>query len=537
MIKSKDSEALAESEVDKLIAEIVSRTRTHPDIARGASVRGSLAFREVLNGLSEIDNGLRRESIGKAALITLPPRILGRQRGNEITIVSDIVQEVLYAIPFSRIKDESASPSVLNGLPANNIAEGLKLRPLTRGQGQKLTQKELSIIIGEAAQNHEIPNYLRSPKLLKKAEQNQHSFTRKQSKIPARELANTIMELMEVQDRQLDGEMNFERMYIYYHLKANSGRDELSTQKRDYDGLKTLIDELEKQGILRATETGSSFTLTAKALDTLLKSLTTRLPGGRGQPGGAIGFSRTFDSERQPEIRRYRSGDFFGDISVRHTLKEIARQKKDLSDIRRSDFRVFMKQPRKRQSDIVLCLDTSASMWEQHKLVYVRLAAAGLAGAAIENGDRVGVVTFNNSAQTTIPFTEKDKDAIISHLVKLSVRGNTNIGDGIRCASQLLFQEQNNNQKYILLITDGQPTAVSERKLERLKVGKGRDLTEESAILETRKAAARGVKVSAIHIANKDEASGRFISNIARDGRGKVRRLSRPEDLATIWRW
>lgn len=576
LIKSKDSEILVESEVDKLIAEIVSRTRAHPDIARGASVRGTIAFKEVLQGLSEIHNGPRRDSLRKAALITLPPRISGRQGGNAIAIVSDIVKEVLYDIRFSKVKDESVSPVVLGWLSAKDIVEGLKnLRPLTPGQSQELTQRELPIIIAESGKNQEMLKYLESKEFLKKGRQNQYSFTRKaleylmealeqqlksgeitpdeynrerdrlmamlknasqpQFKMSAKELANTIMELMDAQDRQWSGEMSFERMHIYYHIKANSGRDELSPHKRDYYGLKTLIDDLEKQGILRAAETANGFTLTGEALDTLLEYLTARLPGGRGLPS-AMDFGRTLLSERKHEIRRYSSGDFFRDISVRHTLKEIARQKKDLSSVRRSDFRVFMKQHRKLQSDIVLCLDTSASMGAQHKLMYARLAATGLTKAAIENGDRVGVVTFNNFGQTTIPLTDKNKDAIISHIVNLSARGNTNIGDGIKCASQLLFQGRNHNQKYILLITDGQPTAVSERDFDRLKVWKEKDLTEESAILETRKTAAKGVKVSVIHIASKDEASGQFIRNIARDGRGKVRRISRPEDLETILR-
>ncbi len=70
----------------------------------------------------------------------------------------------------------------------------------------------------------------------------------------------------------------------------------------------------------------------------------------------------------------------------------------------------------------------------------------------------------------------------------------------------------------------------------QFKAVPGKDLTEASAILETRKAAARGIKVSVIHIANSNEASGEFIKNIARSGRGKVRRISSPEDLVTVLR-
>ena len=193
-----------------------------------------------------------------------------------------------------------------------------------------------------------------------------------------------------------------------------------------------------------------------------------------------------------------------------------------------------MKERRKLQSDIVLCLDTSGSMGFRHKLMYARLAAAGLAKAAMENGDRVGMVSFNNFSQSTIPLTDKDKDIINNNIVRLRARGNTNIGDGIRCSSQLLSEDHSHNYKHIVLITDGQPTAISQGAFEQLKALKEKDLTEETVIREVKKASARGIKVSVIHIASKDEASSEFVKNIARVGKGKIRRMGSPEDLKAI---
>jgi len=260
-----------------------------------------------------------------------------------------------------------------------------------------------------------------------------------------------------------------------------------------------------------------------------------RGPRGRGLQG-AIDSGSTLASERKYEIRRYNTGDIFRDISVRHTLREITRQKRDLSSVNRNDFRVFMKQRRKLQSDIVLCLDISGSMGFRNKLVYARLAASGLAKAALENGDRVGIAAFNNVGQTVIPLTDKDEDAILNYIARLSARANTNIGDGIKCSSELLFHNQSRNQKYIVLITDGQPTAISEGVFDQLKGLKGSDLTEESAILETKKASARGIKVSVIHITGEHERNNNFVKNIARIGKGKVLHMSSPEDLKTIMR-
>ena len=66
---------------------------------------------------------------------------------------------------------------------------------------------------------------------------------------------------------------------------------------------------------------------------------------------------------------------------------------------------------------------------------------------------------------------------------------------------------------------------------DQLKEVKGRDLTEESALLETKKAAARGIKVSVIYIAGKDEPSSAFIKNIAQAGKGRVFRIGNLSDL------
>ena len=576
LIKTKDSEVLAESEGDKLIPEIVSRTRSHPGVTRGASVRGAIACKEVAYSFSEMQNGLTRDNIRKAALITLPPRITVKQGYDGIAIVEDIVKEVLYDIKFSKTTGEALLTLDLDRLSPEEILEGIKnLESLPQERNQELSQKKIPAIIAEQGKTQNTLKYLKANKFLKKGQRGRYSSTQKaidylmsdlerklkageitpadyerekdrlmamlknaskpSFKMSAKELADTIMELMDAQDKQWSSELSFERMHVYYHIKENSKGEKLSPQKRDYYELKMLIDDLEKQGILMMAETEGGFVLTSEALDILLEYLISRDPKGRGHQG-AIDFGKIRVNERKYEVRRYSTGDVFRDISVRHTLKEIARQKKVLSDVRSSDFRVFMKQRRKLQSDIVLCLDTSGSMGFQHKLMYARLAASGLAKASIKNGDRVGVVAFDNFSKITIPLSEENNDAITSCISKLYARGNTNIGDGIKSASQLLLQDSNQNQKYILLITDGQPTAISQGTFEQLKALEEKDLTEESAILETRRAAARGIKVSVLHVADKDEVSGDFAKNVARAGRGEVRRVSSVEDLATIMR-
>jgi len=547
--------------MDDLIAAIVSRTRDHPHIRRGASVRGAIAFKEVLQGFTEIQDGLTSSSIKKAALITLAPRISTKQGDYEsaVAIINDIVKEVLYGNQLSKAKDETVLLENM-GLSPEEIMRGLQnSKQISQEQKSELAQEgRIAIIPSTDFPQEGNGNQYSSPKkaigyLMKELEQRlirgeitQDEYNREKNRLKemlraasqpqytmtSKELAETVMELMEAQDRHWQKEVNFEQMYIYYHMKATSEGRELSPSKRDYDGLRTLIDDLEKQGILRAVTPERSFTLTGEALNTLLEYLITKVRRSR-RLQSTKDFAKAQANERKHDIKRYSLGDVFRDISVRHTLREVVRQKKNLSEINRRDFRVFMKQHRKLQSNIVLCLDTSGSMRYQHNLAYARLAAAGLARAAAENGDRVGIITFDNFGRTVIPLTSSNKETI-DYIASISARGNTNIGDGIKCATQLLLREPAHTQKHIVLVTDGQPTAILEKALNQLKPTKGKDLTEEYAILETRKASSSGVKVSVIHITNGKELGEEFVKNIAKVGKGQVQKISSLEDIRTI---
>ncbi len=577
-VKLKSDEILSETAADRMISEIAGRTRYHPEIAHGASVRGTIALREVLYGLSQIRSGVTREVIHRAALITLPPRILAKQAGTEEAIIDDISKEVLYDISFTPRADGDTHFDTMKWLSPEDLMDALKnLKPISEDKMKEMSQRRLpAAIVADNAMNRELMKALESKKLLKKGTQDQFSLTQKaiealmkeleeklrtgeitpdeynqqknrltqmmknlaqpKFKMSAKDLANTIMEIMDAQDKQWNSEVSFERLNVYYHIKANTELGEVNTRKRDYYGLKTLIDDLDRQGLLTVTEgTNAEFTLTGEALSVLLDYLISRDPKGRGLKGAAE-LGKAIVQERKNETRRYSSGDVFRDISVRHTLKEIAKKKKNLTRVTKDDFKVYTKQRRQLQSDIVLCMDVSGSMGFQHKLMYARLAASGLAKAAIENKDRVGVVAFNNTGQTTMTITDRDEDAILDYIVKLSARGNTNIGDGIKVATDLLFEDHSHNQKFLVLITDGEPTAISQRAYDRLKEVKEKDLTEESAIVEARKAAQRGVKISVIHIAANNEASGEFIRNIARIGKGKVRRIASADDIRAIMR-
>ena len=573
-------ERLTESEVVELIADIVQRTRQHPDIVRGASVRGAIAFKQVLQGFVQIENRQTRGSVEKAAMITLPPRVLTRQVDKEsaTAIVSDIVKEVLYGIDV--LKERNGSQQIKDGerlslddfiAALQNLSLSKTLESLDLGQTtekgrisivaekddyQRLSdnstfknsqlqntkewysslEKAIEHLMAELEQkldSGEIPlGDYRYQK--KKLEEMLNAASYLQSQMSEKELAETVMEFMDAKDKQWQKELDFQDMYIYYHIKGTHDGEGLSPPKRGWYGLKVVIDYLEHQDLVQTDKVGAALTLTAKALDTIVKHLIPKVSKS-GKPKAVMNRMNTVANERRQETRKYITGDVFRDISMRRTLREIARRKKKLSDIDRRDFRVFIKDYRRPKSDIMLCVDSSGSMGFHQKLILARLAAAAIAKAALQRGDRVGVVTFDDLGRMVVPPTDRE-EAVFSYVAGINAGGNTNIGDGIKCAKKLLLREARHNRKFIVLITDGEPTAISEKALPWVRHIQESDLTEEYAILETKRAALTGIETSVLHITNENAAGKRLVSSIAKIGRGQVQKISRPTDLkAVIW--
>lgn len=570
------NEELTEGEIDGIVADIVGRTRTHPEVARGVSPRGAIALREVLQGFGEIQGGLTRSSMERAALATLPPRITTRQTGdNPVNIVSDIVKEVLYGIRFSPGQDGIISPANKSQPSPEDILKALEnLSPeqLKDATGQRPQEKTAGMPLDDDGQQPSVyvtssglsPDGMKKQSVsskrtitqlmeeleqkFKRGEMSETEYRREKSNLEEmlsaasqlepnmsdKELAETVMEMMDAKDKQWGKEVTQEQMFIYYHIKATQEEKQVSTAKQSWHGLRVVLDYLENRGISKVSGPQRSLSLTANALNTLLDYVTTKSRQGK-EIRSVMGSRKLQFSQRDDDVRRYCAGDVFRDISIRRTLREIAKRKKSLREVDRRDLRVFIKRPRKVQSDIVLCVDSSGSMGFHHKLVYARLAAAGLARAAVHNGDRVGLVTFDDFGRSTMPLTDK-RDDLLNYIANINAGGNTNIGDGIRHASELLLRDRSQNRKYIVLITDAQPTALTHEAFETFKPTKEKDLTEEYTILETRRASASRIETSVIHVANDTEPSEAFARNIARAGSGQVRRVGCLEDLKTLMR-
>lgn len=605
-------ELLTSSFTDRLIAHILKATRNHPEIERGASVRGSLALREVAQGFACLENGLNRSALYQASLVTLPHRIKmkpGSER-ESLSIIKEISQEILYELSYYP-KEQQMKPAKPLPLTRENLKRALEgltdvtLKHTTEqetfsSQDWALAQEVMNHpLVQEALHNANYPTEsqealiqlleeLEERGLLQHLTPDQYTLTEKGKeslierfkeklergeitpeqlaemlnkiknlptsssgipmKIPKEKMSQFLAELMDAQHQGRSLNTSLEDIYVHYTLKEKKGV-KTDPEKLDFQKLQIMLHQLEEKGLVKLSGTRMKhYSLTSRALSQLLEEL---IPKSSSSSLTKHAFKKEHEIEKA-EVRRYKKGDVYRDISVRHTLKEMIKQGKTLKDIGQKEFRSFDKKP-SNQLDIVLCVDVSASMKEQSKLRYAKLALAGLAKAALDKKDRVGIVAFSNVGNVVTPLTD-DYRTIMDSVIRLRADQYTNIGNGLLHARNMLLRDKSGNKNYIILISDGQPNAAlstsveDEDSLERGKerfqeayrttegwthwnqlatTFKGNDwktkehLGTKHAIMEARKTRDNDIKISVLLITHQDELGEWIARKISQIGRGK----------------
>jgi Mg-chelatase subunit ChlD/predicted transcriptional regulator len=615
-------EPLSPSSADRFITHILEATRNHSEIERGAGVRGSLALKAVAQGYSRLGKGLNRLAFYRASMVTLPHRILMRP-GSErkpSRIIKEISQEVLYGIRYSPGEQQRkpARPVPLTRENLKQALEGLTDAALTHtpdpqsfsSQDWALAQEAMKHpLVQEALQNANYPaesqealnqllEELEKSGFLEHLTPDQYTLTEKGKEalresvkqraekgelspeqmkemlnhlknlpasgsaitmnLPQDKMSKFLSELMDAQHQGRSLDTSLEDIYVHYTLSEKKGI-KTDSAKLDYQKLQIMIHQLEEKGLLKVSGTRMKhYTLTSRALSWLLEEL---IPKDSSNSLTKHAFKKEHEIEKA-EVRRYQKGDVYRDISIRHTLKEMIKQGKTPEDIGQKEFRSFDKKP-SAQLDIVLCVDVSASMKEQSKLRYAKLALAGLAKAALDKKDRVGIVAFSNVGNVVTPLSD-DYQAVMDSVIRLRADQYTNIGNGLLRARNMLLSDKSGNSKHIVLITDGQPNATladimkseeitetEEKNLNReyrlpdsrghedqpVNIFKGDDwkikeqLGTRHALMEARKIRDKDIKISVLLITHQDELGKWVTRKIAQIGRGKFYKVKTIESI------
>jgi Mg-chelatase subunit ChlD len=602
-------ERLTPAELHGLCAQVAAVVRRHPMVERPAGVRGTLAMHEIAQGLGLIRGAVTREGLAKAAVVALSHRIRLAQ-GDDIcmeSLLKSIISRAVYGIPLFP-EDEEREPEKRRPMTPEEMARALQglsdaaFRQLGPGEAlpandpsfsqeamsHPLVQQALKEAMEKGLLNDSFTDYkdmlqeLEDRGLMEMADANrmtlseqgrealeeslQESFRR--GELTAEELTEAlkssrgmppppgvggdktmlspqaetelIAEMMDFQHQGRSESTSLEDLYVHYTVGEKKGL-EIDKEKVDYDRLKIMVHELEKSGALRVTGEKKRFTLSHLSLEKLLKGLIQRQ---KGQVLEKRAFKKELEIDKT-DVRRYQRGDVFKNISIRHTLRRVLRKGKAFDDINYTDLRAFEKKP-SNQLDIAVCVDISASMKEGGKLRYAKMAVAELAKAAIDKGDRMGIIAFSNLGEVVVPLTAK-LQPLMEATMTLRSEQYTNIGNGLRVARQMLQKDRNSNAKFIILITDGEPNAALSddsrgdgyyARVAEFSHGTSmetkRAMGAQHALLEAARTRRKHMKVAVVYICPEDKIdpeSERVAREIARRGGGKFHRVRALERL------
>ncbi len=204
------------------------------------------------------------------------------------------------------------------------------------------------------------------------------------------------------------------------------------------------------------------------------------------------------------DFERPFSNDKYRDINIKKSVKKALRR--NHKEIFKEDLVVFDRKS-KSKVEVVFSLDVSGSM-KGEKFLKARRAFAALLVRALEFGDKVGLLLFNEDVVFSFN-TGDDYFRMLSSLFKIVPYGKTDLFKGIVKSLDLFSDE--NVKKHLVLITDLQPT-------------KGEDPFK-NAVKASFIASERDVSVSVVGV-NVDRKSSKFALKIADASNGKFYSVS-----------
>ena len=173
------------------------------------------------------------------------------------------------------------------------------------------------------------------------------------------------------------------------------------------------------------------------------------------------------------DVRNFKKGDRYKDISVKKSVTRAIRRKHD--NIIVDDLKTFERKS-KGKIEIIYAIDSSGSM-KGDKIRAAKKAGVTLAYKAIEEKDKVGLISFASDVKDSLLPTD-DFLQILSKITITKTGEETDIAKTIEHAITL-FQDKDST-KHLILITDAMPTKGDEpekKTLEMVGVAKEKGIT------------------------------------------------------------
>lgn len=474
--RDRRKEMLPEAAIDEVV-HIVNQTRTHSDVQRGVSPRGTIKYAGMLASFQELKGDHEGKWLRAAALTSLPHRLTlppdADVEGKREQIINDIVDRV------TGVKGEEK-------------------------EAITLSKEDVLALVEEIVRVDEFREALRYGDfalLLKRVRRYSES-----------KLAQTVNEAMERLEELYPERFRSDNLTeeLLASIEEARKRDRMIAKIRkelEAEALAETLGLLERQEILQRGRTG--WELSRRGITFLLEKLAPRVWRSiytYGYGKHSTGRKLSLGEGRVVGLRRYRFGDRYRDISLRDTIREAVRNRRQ--ELTKQDIMVSTKDIRVKM-DIVLAVDLSGTMRQLDKLWYAKESAIALSLAAAHSGDRVGVVSFSNLADVVSDITTNPHQ-VTKRVIDLELHENafTNIGYGILKACQLFARHRGGRaSRHIILVSDGDATAPHPSP-------------QKYALRQAASAARKGVSISCVCI-NEESTDPELMRRISKAGKGR----------------
>lgn len=162
------------------------------------------------------------------------------------------------------------------------------------------------------------------------------------------------------------------------------------------------------------------------------------------------------------DIRDFKKGDRFRDVSVRDSIKRAARRLHPTIEI--DDLKTHTRR-RKGELNIIYAIDASSSM-KGDKLDACKRTGMALTYQALQNRDKVGLIAFGSEIKKEVRPTN-DFWELMESITGVIASKQTDFAKTIKRSIELFPED--NSAKHLVLITDAVPTVGDKPEAESYK--------------------------------------------------------------------
>lgn len=470
-----DGEMLSEGIIGRAVS-VVDKTRTHSDVERGISTRGTIKYSELLSSLHHLQLSDEEKRLRGGALSSLPHRLKVAPHADVAGKSEQIINEILDKVLGIEKEEEVIifSHEDMLALVEEIVREDKFRKPLKYGAFDLLLKRI--------------------------------------QRFPESKLAQLVREMADQMEELYPDRLKADNITdkLLADIEEARKTDERITKMRRELEAKALADTLElleQRKILERSATG--WELSRRGISFLLQALAPKLVTSSlyGYGKHSTGKKLSVGEGREVGVRHFRFGDRYRDVSFKDTIREAIRNRR--TEVTKEDIMVTTKDIRSRM-DIVLAVDLSGTMRQLEKLWHAKESAIALSLAAAQYEDKVGVVSFSNLADVVVDITG-NTHRLTSRVIDLELHENafTNIGYGILKATQLFARHgRGRATQHIILISDGDATAPHPSP-------------KKYALRQASLAARKGITISCVCI-NAESTDPELMRRIARIGRGRT---------------